>query len=203
MIFYIVKISAICYYCGADCIQHSNKRNRGVIVDKSRCGIFGCSPLYFDWGFDEEDARCKKMKQDMSREIERLCNNGISCFAIVMDGGVGLYAAELINKLRKSRKELFLICYVPYEGQANKWPSELRERYFDVLENSSDVITLERGYRPGSETRARVTAVHFAHRLILVNSAANPEDSMTAIAALSELAKIPVILIDPLDKGQS
>ena len=42
-----------------------------------------------------------------------------------------------------------LIGVVPHEGQANHWTETWRERYFDLLEQADDVVTLSARYFSG------------------------------------------------------
>ena len=98
-----------------------------------RCAVMGQHPLRFPWGFDEEDASCAKMKMELAQQIMVLCQEGVSQFLVACDCGVGLYAAEIVNGLRMTDRDLMLLCYTPHEEQATKWAPYLRERYFDML----------------------------------------------------------------------
>ena len=61
------------------------------------CAIIGCSPMGFPWGFDEEDEGCAALKLILMNWITRLRSEGCTRFAISMDCGVGLYAAEILK----------------------------------------------------------------------------------------------------------
>lgn len=98
-----------------------------------RCAVMGQHPMRFPWGFDEEDASCAKMKMELAQQIMALRQGGVSQFLVACDCGVGLYAAEIVNGLRMTDRDLMLLCYTPHEEQATKWAPYLRERYFDML----------------------------------------------------------------------
>ena len=85
-----------------------------------RCAIIGQHPMSFPWGFDEEDESCGKMKMELAQQIMVLRQNGVSQFLVACDCGVGLYAAEIVNGLRMTDRDLMLLCYTPHEEQATK-----------------------------------------------------------------------------------
>ena len=110
-----------------------------------RCAIFGQNTICFQWGFDEEEKKCSRMKLELLQRIMELRQQNVTRFFVACDHGIGLYAAEQINELRKSDPDLMLFCTVPHEGQATKWAPYLRERYFRMLEDctSIDCISLQ------------------------------------------------------------
>ena len=103
------------------------------------CAVIGSPPLSFPWGYDEEDEICVTLKLLLLNRITFLRGQGVIEFYVVMDDGMGLYAAEMLNSLRERDESLRLVCIVPWEGQATKWTPELRERYYTVLEKCSEV----------------------------------------------------------------
>ena len=98
--------------------------------------------MRYPWGFDEEDAGCRKLKIELAQQIMVLRQSGVSQFLTACDCGVGLYAGEIINGLRTTDHELMLICYTPHEEQATKWAPYLRERYFTMLEKCTLISTV-------------------------------------------------------------
>ena len=104
------------------------------------CAIIGCSPMCFPWGFDEEDEGCAALKLILINQITRLRGEGCTRFAVSMDCGVGLYAAEILHGLKEQDDALETICYVPFEEQATKWAPELRDRYFNALAVCTEVV---------------------------------------------------------------
>ena len=60
------------------------------------CAMIGSPPMCFPWGFDEEDEDCAALKLILINWISKLRGEGRTRFAVSMDCGVGLYAAEII-----------------------------------------------------------------------------------------------------------
>ena len=111
-------------------------------MEERKCAIIsGCS-MCFPWGYDEEDVDCGALKIELLNRITKLICEGVTQFSVVMNAGFGLYAAEMLNGLRKIDPTIELHCIVPWEEQATKWTPELRERYFTQLAASSCVHQL-------------------------------------------------------------
>ena len=94
-------------------------------------------------------------------------------FAVVMDSGLGLYAAEIINALRENDPAIQLTCILPWEEQATKWTPELRERYFKELERCSNVSLVSTAQKPDSQISAMLNAVDMADTVIAVAGEGN------------------------------
>ena len=157
-------------------------------IDKPvRCTVMGQHPLRFPWGFDEEDDRCRKLKIELSQQLMVLRQNGVSQFLVACDCGVGLYAAEIVNGLRTTDRDLMLLCYTPHEEQATKWAPYLRERYFDVLEKCTYISAVCEVGAPDAQLRAYKKIIDLADVVLAVydrdtQSADSAEDSALAYA---------------------
>ena len=138
------------------------------------CAIIGCSPLCFPWGFDEEDESCAALKLLLLSRITKLRSDGCLLFHVSMDCGAGLYATEAINRLQESDKEIALVCYVPYEEQANKWTPDLRDRYFNALAKCTKVETIAPRKAVGCEFQAHFMAMLEADAIIAIINHNNP-----------------------------
>lgn len=134
----------------------------------SCCAVISCPVLCFDWGYDEEDVSCGAMKLLLLRHLSRLRADGVRRFSVALDDGFGLYAAEMLISLMPEDPELELCCYVPFEGQATKWPPEQRERYFAVLAASTRVKTLHLRETLGCDYEAKMAAVRPATVILAV-----------------------------------
>ena len=143
------------------------------------CGIIASAPLCFPWGFDEEDEGCVALKLILLHKITALRADGIKDFAVAMDPGLGLYAAEIINTLRESDPEMTLRCVVPYEGQATKWPPNLRERYFAELGKCAELAMVSTVETPGCRITALLNVIDAADMVLAVTS---QEDLLTTMA---------------------
>ena len=162
------------------------------------CAIIGCSPVCFPWGFDEEDEGCAALKLILINQISKLRGEGCTRFAVSMDCGVGLYAAEILHGLRGSEEELETICYVPCEEQATKWTPELRDRYFNALAACTEVVNVAYEKTGGCEFKAYLEAINEADTVIVVYDPDDPRCEREAAAvAVAEMLNRQVIIVDP------
>ena len=116
-----------------------------------RCAIIGQHPMRFPWGFDEEDTQCRRMKLELAQCIMELRQCGVTEFQVACDPGVGLYAAEVVNALRENGSTIRLVCVLPHEEQATKWTPQLRERYFDMLVDCTDLSCIDYQEKPNAQ----------------------------------------------------
>ena len=80
-----------------------------------RCAIIGQHPMRFPWGFDEEDAKCRRMKLELAQCIMELRQCGVTEFQVACDPGVGLYAGEIVNITKHAAILLdFPFLHVPF-----------------------------------------------------------------------------------------
>ena len=162
------------------------------------CAIIGCSPMCFPWGFDEEDEGCAALKLILINQISKLRGEGCTRFALSMDCGVGLYAAEILRGLKETDDALETICYVPYEEQATKWTPELRDRYFNALAACTEIVNVAYEKTVDCEFKAHLAAINEADTLIAVYDPDNPRCEREAAAvAVAELLNRQVFTVDP------
>ena len=119
-----------------------------------RCAIIGQHPMRFPWGFDEEDAKCRQMKLELAQCIMELRQCGVTEFQVACDPGVGLYAGEIVNITKQNDEAMRLICVTPFEEQATKWTPQLRDRYFDMLADCSDLSCVDYQEAPNAQLMA-------------------------------------------------
>lgn len=150
-----------------------------------RCAVIGQHPMRFPWGFDEEDDRCRKLKIELAQQIMMLRQNGVSQFLTACDCGVGLYAAEIVNGLRMTDRDLMLLCYTPHEEQATKWAPYLRERYFTMLENSTHISAVCPVGIPDAQLQAYKRIIDLADVVLCVYDTDIPATSSAEDRALA------------------
>ena len=162
------------------------------------CAIIGCSPMCFPWGFDEEDEGCAALKLILINQISKLRAEGCTRFAISMDCGVGLTAAEILHGLKEQDDALEMICYVPYEEQATKWTPELRDRYFNALAACMEVVNVAYEKTVGCEFKAYLEAINEADTVIVVYDPDDPRCGREAAAvAVAKMLDRQVFTVDP------
>ena len=162
------------------------------------CAIIGCSPMCFPWGFDEEDEGCAALKLILMNQISKLRGEGYTRFAVSLDCGVGLYAAEILHGLKESDGELETACYVPYEEQATKWTPELRDRYFNALAACTEAVNVAYEKTVSCEFKAHLEAMKEADTLIAVFDPDNVHcEREAAAAAVAEMLNKQILTLDP------
>ena len=165
---------------------------------RNTCAIFGCSPMCFPWGFDEEDERGAALKLILMNRIRALRSEGCSRFHISMDCGAGLYAAEILHGLRENDNEIETVCHIPYDEQAVKWTPELRERYFNALANCTRTEMIARAKSVGCEYKAHLNAILNADTVIAVYDPDNPRCEREAAAVtVAEMLNKQTVVLDP------
>ena len=167
-------------------------------MENRTCAIITEPPMCFAWGLDEEDEVCSALKLLVLNRISFLQTKGITEFAVSVDGGIGLYAAETVNYLRDTNDKLELTCYTTCDEQAVKWPPYLRDRYFAVLEKSSAAITVSSRKTPTCELDAMLEAIDESGIVIAVCSGEDFQDKAFAAAVrYAERMGLEVTLLTP------
>ena len=162
------------------------------------CAIIGCSPMCFPWGFDEEDEGCAALKLILINQISKLKGEGCTRFAVSMDCGVGLYAAEILHGLKEPHDALESVCYVPDEEQATKWTPELRDRYFNALAASTVVVNVAFEKTVGCEFKAYLEAINEVDAVIAVYDPDDPRcEREAAAAAVAEMLNKQILTLVP------
>ena len=164
-----------------------------------RCAIFGQNVICFKWGFDEDEKQCCRMKLELLQRIMELRQQDVTQFFIACDYGIGLYAAEQINDLRKTDPDLMLFCKLPHEGQATKWAPYLRERYFKMLEDCTHIDCISLRAQPDAQLLAYQRIIDQSDLILTVfdsgASAAGPAEEKALAYAL--VSRKPVLDLDP------
>ena len=106
----------------------------------------GHRPQKLPWSFNEEDPRCKKMKQLTKLKIENSIKNGYHSFLCGMALGFDLICAEIVIDLKKTYPYLKLIGVLPCKNQTNKWETKQKERYASILKQVDIVKCLYDSY---------------------------------------------------------
>ena len=153
--------------------------------------------MCFSWGFDEEDESCATLKLILINQISKLRGDDCSRFAVSMDCGGVLYAAEILHGLKESDDALETNCYVPYEGQATKWTPELRNRYFNALAASTEVVNVTYEKTVGCEFKAHLEAIKDANAVIAVYDPDNPRcEREAATMTVAEMLNKQIFMLD-------
>lgn len=84
--------------------------------------------------------------QTLSNEIERIVLRGTKHFISGMALGTDIYAAEIVIKLKQKYPDITLEGAIPCENQTEKWNSEWKSRYDNVLSQLDKKTVLQSHY---------------------------------------------------------
>ena len=126
------------------------------------CAFTGHRPQKLPWGFDESDPRCFEFRFRLRVALEYLIGQGYTDFMSGGAQGFDLMAAQIVLSLRESYPWIRLIMVIPFDGQADRWSEEQRQRRQAVIEASDRVVHISREYDRG---------VFFRRNHYLVNAA--------------------------------
>lgn len=109
------------------------------------CCFTGHRPNKLPWKINESDVRCKKLKEKLLSEIEKLLIDGYDYFYCGMAMGIDLYCAECLLDL-KNKYEFKIECAIPCKGQTKYWALKDKIRYKRVLDNAFKITILSEYY---------------------------------------------------------
>ena len=90
-----------------------------------------------------------EIKVDLERAIQHAIYGGFVSFLTGMACGVGLWAGEIIIRLREENPALRLICAVPYPDFPARWSADWKERYARIVKEADEVEVVSLRYHPG------------------------------------------------------
>lgn len=157
----------------------------------------GHRPELLPFGENELSVPSLRTKMMILTEIMNSAANGCDTFfAGGARGGDLIFAEQVLIVKAAEFPDIRLITVVPYEGQANGWTEAWRDRYFRVLELSTDVITLSPRYtRDCYHVRNRFLVSNADKLLALYNGGATGGTAYTVKYAQQQNKEI--IVIDP------
>lgn len=94
------------------------------------------------WKFNEQDARCIKMREEARTKIIESIQQGYKVFISGMAIGFDMICAELVLELKKEFPDIKLVAALPCKDQDNRWSQPLRDRYRGILKQA-DIIWCE------------------------------------------------------------
>lgn len=157
------------------------------------CTISGMRPCILPSNLDFSN-----LMNRIDYELRRSIFLGYRTFQTGMAAGIDIWAAELVLRLRKEFPWINLRCCLPCETQAERWPNAWREKYFDTLAESDDVICLQTQYSAGCMQRRNHYMVENSARLIAVHDGIRGGEAAQTIQYAKEL-KVETVLLNPLN----
>ena len=107
----------------------------------------GHRPQNLPFGFNEEDDRCRKLKELLRESIVDLIeNHGATRFISGMALGVDMYAAQIVLEEKRTFRRVTLECAIPCKGQVRYWTPEQKTVYRDILQECDKITLLQHEY---------------------------------------------------------
>ena len=166
---------------------------------ETTCCFTGHRPDKLPWGFDERDPRCLALKHSLTRELEGLYRRGFRHFISGMAQGCDLWFAEAALALRERRPELTVEGAVPCPAQADRWPSDQRQRRRNILDRCDLETVTQQNYDRFCMFRRDRYMVDRAAAILAVFDGTPGGTQYTLNYAMEK--KLEIILLDPLDPG--
>jgi uncharacterized phage-like protein YoqJ len=163
------------------------------------CSFCGPTPLHFHFGYDEDDELCLQIKDTMRLLIHDMCRRNVRDFYSDCEMGVSMWGAEIVADLMRYSKDIKLNCILPYEEQATKWSPELRDRYFSILEKSSETSYIYPKYTDRCYRDCGRYLVDHTDKVIAVqdNDPILSLDAVTQFVSYAKQKRKTIIIIDP------
>ena len=132
------------------------------------CCFTGHRPEKLPWGWDEEDPRCRRLKEKLRDAVETAYEEGMRHFICGMARGCDFYFAEAVLDLRRRRPGVTLEAAIPCAGQSRRWSPAERRRWRDLV-SACDLETLiQERYTPDCMFRRNRYMVDRSSLLIAV-----------------------------------
>lgn len=110
------------------------------------CCFTGHRPQNLPFGFNENDNRCKLLKDKLKTEILHQIEKGTTHFITGMALGTDIFAAEIIVDIANRNKNIHLSAYIPYRNQTERWSFSQKLRYRHILKHCKNVVVLQESY---------------------------------------------------------
>lgn len=166
-------------------------------MDKTACAFTGHRPHKFPWKGNEADLRCVALKAVLAEQVEKLVAAGVTDFYSGMADGSDVWLSQIVLDLRKENPALKLHCYLPCEGQADKWSSSAQERYHSILGQANSVIYVSHKYYDGCMIARNHRLVEAAGRLLAVFNGVKRSGTGATLNYARKLGR-EILIIEPV-----
>ena len=118
------------------------------------------------WGKDENSLSGVEFKFRLREALEYIIGCGYTDFLSGGSRGFDLMAAEIVLSLRETYPWIRLTMVCPWNGQADKWEENDRERWRQVLEASDKVVFMSGHYEKSVNFRRNAYMIDNAQMLL-------------------------------------
>lgn len=161
------------------------------------CAFTGHRPSGFDFGYNEEDGRCRRIKRELSDAITALCFEGYTAFYVGMAEGVDIWAAECLISLFEFFPKIEIFAVIPYRGQINGMTDDYKRRYERILEYASQTFIISEEYTKNCFKARNYFMVEQSDTLIAVYDSGKPRTGTGQTVRFAEESGKRIIYIKP------
>lgn len=109
-----------------------------------------------------------EIKADLESTIQQAITDGYTTFITGMAYGVDIWAGQIVVRLRKHNPALNLIAAVPFRGFEDRWSTDWKRAYQELLEEADLVKYICTGYNSGAYQRRNEWMVGHSSLVIAV-----------------------------------
>ena len=164
---------------------------------RNTCAFTGHRPHKFPWKTNEADPRCAALKAVLVEQVGKLVAAGATDFYSGMADGSDVWLSQIVLDLRKKNPALKLHCFLPCEGQTDKWSSSAQERYHAILEQADSVVYTSRKYYDGCMLDRNHRLVDAASLLLSVYNGERRGGTAATIRYAQKLGR-EIYVVDPV-----
>ncbi len=169
-------------------------------LKKYSCAFTGHRPYKFPWKNNETDIRCMALKETMAEQITLLVKDGVMDYYSGGADGIDCWASVIVLSLREKNPALRLHCILPHEGQADKWSTSARERYYSILKQADSVVYVSHKYYDGCMIDRNHQLVESAGLLLAVYNGIRRSGTGATVNYARKLGR-GIIVIDPITRS--
>lgn len=117
------------------------------------CAVTGYRPSRFPFKGNEDDIRCKKLKEEIKKEVKYLYEQGVHTFWLGGAEGVDMWAGEILIQLKsyKAYNDIKIMLAIPFEGYNKNWKDTSIKRLENIKKNSEEIIIVGSNKEPKEE----------------------------------------------------
>lgn len=166
-------------------------------MNRSACAFTGHRPHKFPWKDNESDPRCLALKTVLEEQVGKLVAAGVTDFYSGMADGSDVWLSQIVLDLRNGNPVLRLHCFLPCEGQADKWSASAQERYRSILGKADSVDYVSRKYYDGCMIDRNHRLVEAAGHLLAVYNGERRGGTAATVRYAQKLGR-EILIIDPI-----
>lgn len=161
------------------------------------CAFTGHRPHKFPWKNNEIDPRCVALKAVLAEQVGKLAAAGVTDFYSGMADGSDVWLSQIVLDLREENPALKLHCFLPCEGQADKWSVSAQERYRSILAQADSVEYVSRKYYDGCMLDRNHRLVEAAGLLLAVYNGERRGGTAATVRYAQKLGR-EIFTVDPV-----